>query len=232
VTEKDRSAASGAKLPSVLSDADQRELISSALDCTLIVEAAAGTGKTTALVRRIIALLASGRLELDRLVSVTFTEPAAGELKLRLRTEIEKGRLDQSRPQQERERLRAALPKLEEARVGTIHGFCSDLLREYPIEAGVDPRFEVAPGDVAGALFEREFDRWFEAQLANPDPAVRRILRRRKREPTFGSTTADEGPRGQLRSAAWRLVDQRDFPAKWRASENFDRDRTIDVLVA
>src|SRR5947208_662668 len=107
MTATERPAAAQAKPPHVLSDAGQRELISSALDCTLIVEAAAGTGKTTALVGRIIALLATGRLELDRLVSVTFTEPAAGELKLRLRAEIEKGRLDQSRPQEERDRLRA-----------------------------------------------------------------------------------------------------------------------------
>ncbi|HYJ33699.1 MAG TPA: UvrD-helicase domain-containing protein, partial [Candidatus Binatia bacterium] len=103
-----------------LADQGQRDLIRTALDDTLVVEAAAGTGKTTELVRRMIAILEGGRTELDRMVAVTFTDPAAGELKLRLRTAIEVARLDASRPPAARERLAAALPKLEEARIGTI----------------------------------------------------------------------------------------------------------------
>ncbi|MHB8474748.1 MAG: UvrD-helicase domain-containing protein [Steroidobacteraceae bacterium] len=212
-----------------LADADQRDLIETALDVNLLVEAAAGTGKTTALVGRIVAALARGHAELDRIVAVTFTEAAAGELKLRLRGAIEKARLNESRPELERDRLRLALPKLEEARVSTIHGFCSDLLREHPVEAGVDPYFEVAAQDQAASLFERAFDRWFETQLAAPGPAVRRILRRRRRE--FGRMVG-EGPRGDLRRAAWALVEQRDFPTPWRYASAFDRDRTLDEILA
>ena len=59
---------------------------------SLVVEAAAGTGKTTELVNRIISILASGRTTVDRIVAVTFTDKAAGELKLRLRAELEKAR--------------------------------------------------------------------------------------------------------------------------------------------
>lgn len=213
----------------VIADAEQRKIIETALDVNLLVEAAAGTGKTTALVGRIVAALASGHAELDRIVAVTFTEAAAGELKLRLRTAIEKARLDERRPAAERERLRAALPKLEKARVSTIHGFCADLLREHPVEAGVDPYFEVAAEDTAAALREWAFDRWFEAQLADPGPAVRRILRRRRRE--FGRTP-DEGPRGALRRAAVQLIEHRDFPTPWRPAPAFDRDHTIDELLA
>jgi ATP-dependent helicase/nuclease subunit A len=210
-----------------LADADQRLIIQTALDVNLLVEAAAGTGKTTALVGRIVAALAGGHAQLDRIVAVTFTEAAAGELKLRLRTAIEKARLDETRPAPERDRLRLALPKLEEARVSTIHGFCADLLREHPVEAGVDPYFEVAAEDTATSLFERAFDRWFEAQLAAPGPAVRRVLRRRRRE--FGRTP-DEGPRGALRRAAWQLAEHRDFPTPWAFAPAFDRDHTIDEL--
>ena len=65
-----------------------RDRIRNDLDTTLVVEAAAGTGKTTALVNRIVAALAGGRAELGRIVAVTFTEKAAGELKLRLRAEM------------------------------------------------------------------------------------------------------------------------------------------------
>jgi ATP-dependent exoDNAse (exonuclease V) beta subunit len=215
-----------------LADADQRDQIRTALDDTLVVEAAAGTGKTTELVQRIVAVLAGGRGELDRIVAVTFTEAAAGELKLRLRSAIEDARLDETRPQVERDRLTAGLPKLEEARIGTIHSFCADLLRERPIEAGVDPRFQVAADDVARPLFERAFARWFEGQLERPGPAVRRILRRWKREPMFSPRQRDEGPRGLLRSAAWALVEHRDFPTRWRQFDGFERDARIDALLA
>jgi ATP-dependent helicase/nuclease subunit A len=71
-------------------DGRDRELIRTALDETLVVEAAAGTGKTTALVDRMVRVLASGRAEMSGLVAVTFTEKAAGELKLRLRQELER----------------------------------------------------------------------------------------------------------------------------------------------
>ena len=74
---------------SVLADAVDRERIRTSLDETFAVEAAAGTGKTTVLVDRIVNVLASGRTTVERIVAVTFTEKAAGELKLRLRAELE-----------------------------------------------------------------------------------------------------------------------------------------------
>jgi ATP-dependent exoDNAse (exonuclease V) beta subunit len=227
----DAVGAEGSPPRSPLADQDQRDLIRADLDETLVVEASAGTGKTTELVHRMIAVLEAGRAALDRMVAVTFTDPAAGELKLRLRAAIERARLDPARTAAARGRLAAALPKLEEARIGTIHSFCADLLRERPVEAGVDPRFEVAPEHVSVPLFERAFSRWFEEQLADPGPGVRRILCRWRREPQWAGPRKDEGPRGLLRRAAWQLVARRDFPAPWRHHQGFDRDGRIDSLL-
>ena len=218
-----RSLAAEASTPRSLADASARDRIANDLDVTLVVEAAAGTGKTTALVTRMVRLLASGRAELDRVVALTFTEAAAGELKLRLRGAIERARQDGSLPGEERGRLTDALPHLEQARIGTIHSFCADLLREHPVEAGIDPLFEVAPEDVAGELFGRAFDRWFERQLAAPSEGVRRVLRWRSR----GGASA----RGLLRAAARSLVEQRDFATPWR-HHAFPREAEIDALVA
>ncbi|HYQ88040.1 MAG TPA: UvrD-helicase domain-containing protein [Candidatus Binatia bacterium] len=227
-----RSRASGnATPPLALADQTERDKITTALDATIVVEAAAGTGKTSELVRRIVAMLETGRASLDRLVAVTFTEAAAGELKLRLRVGIEDARLNASRPASSRQRLVEALPKLEEARIGTIHSFCADLLRERPVEAGVDPQFEVAAGDAARRLFDGAFASWFEGQLQNAGPGVRRILRRWKREPRWGRYRVDSGPRELLRNAAWQLVQQRHFPTPWRRDAGFERDATIDRLV-
>src|SRR5436190_23921268 len=71
-------------------DAEARAAIRDALDETLVVEAAAGTGKTTELVNRILRVIETGRAGMDQIVAVTFTEKAAGELKLRLRRSEER----------------------------------------------------------------------------------------------------------------------------------------------
>ena len=74
-------------------DTEARALIATALDDTLVVEAAAGTGKTTELVGRIVRILAQGRTTVEKIVAVTFTEKAAGELKLRLRERLDRERI-------------------------------------------------------------------------------------------------------------------------------------------
>ena len=206
-----------------LADQRARDRIANDLDVTLMIEAAAGTGKTTALVSRIVAAVGSGRASLDRIVAVTFTEKAAGELKLRLRSEIERARQDPSAPAERRALLQASLPHLEQARIGTIHSFCADLLREKPVEAGVDPLFQVAAEDESSALLGRAFDRWFEDALAAPPPGVRRILRRRESQ--------RDGPRAILRRAARELCEWRDFDTPWRI-ESFAREAEIDALIA
>jgi ATP-dependent exoDNAse (exonuclease V) beta subunit len=202
--------------PDELVDAEARRAIREDLDATLVVEAAAGTGKTTEMIQRVIAVLRTGASTLERIVAVTFTEKAAGEMKLRLRTELERAR--QGASGVGRERLEAALGELEVARIGSIHSFCADLLRERPIEAHVDPLFEVAAEEFSEQLFSRAFDAWFAGALADPTEGVRRILRRDK-------------PTELLRRAGWSLVDRRDFDGAWRR-DPFSRDAEIDAVLA
>ena len=211
-------------MTAALADAEARRRIAADLDTTFFVEAAAGTGKTTALVGRIVSLLRSGGAKLDRIVAVTFTEKAAGEMKLRLRAEIERARSDGATPEAERALLDAALEQLELARIGTIHAFCSDLLHERPVEAGVDPLFEVAAEDESRRLLDRAFEGWFQRTLSDPPEGVRRVLRRRP--VGWGAL----GPRQQLRNAVGALAEHRDFDTPWRR-EPFDRDAAIDEVM-
>src|ERR1700741_1352457 len=102
-------------------DAAARRIIRESLAESLIVEASAGTGKTTELVARIVSVLASGRTTVDKIVAVTFTHKAAGELKIRLRQELDKAR-SAAPLARERSALEEALKSLEEASIGTIHG--------------------------------------------------------------------------------------------------------------
>ncbi|MFN2511698.1 MAG: UvrD-helicase domain-containing protein [Pyrinomonadaceae bacterium] len=246
------------KESTVLADQAARDRIRDDLDTTLVVEAAAGTGKTSALIDRILSGIVSGRVSLASTVAVTFTDFAAGELKLRLRLAIEGARQKQAsktrpelttkaitEPENDRlpssrttELLIKAVTELEEARIGTIHSFCADLLREHPVEAGIDPLFEVAPDDLAYPLFDLAFERWFEKQLAGPGEGVRRILRRIPRRQFGGRRTGtlarrprESGPKPILRSAAWELARERDFTTSWKQFEGFAREADIDSLV-
>src|SRR3982751_5606104 len=206
-------------------DQEARDAIANALDDTLVVEAAAGTGKTTELVKRIVRILADGRTKVQNIVAVTFTEKAAGELKLRLREALDVARQQAGSP----ETLNAALAGLEEAHVSTIHGFCAELLRERPVEARVDPLFSVLTEPQAERLFDQAFGAWIQEQLQDPPEGVRRALRRSVWQ-GFGAISREETPIDRLRRAAWDLAQWRDFPAPW-TRRPFDREHAIDRLV-
>jgi len=220
-----------------LPDQAARDAVRHELDTTLVVEASAGAGKTTELIKRIVALLESGRARLSTLVAVTFTEKAAGEMKLRLRTALERARTTARAALLEEDgahagagraevaaRLDLAIRELEVAHIGTIHAFCSDLLRERPVEARIDPLFAVADDAEARRLFGEAFDLWFQRVLGAPResfPGAHRVLRRKMR---------DDGPRGALFEAGFSLVDQRDFDAPW-TRPTLDREAELDRLV-
>src|SRR5919198_4527327 len=205
-----------------LIDQAERERIRTSLDETLIVEAAAGTGKTSELVARLVNVLAEGRGTVQTIAALTFTEKAAGELKLRLRAGLEEERVRAAEGSTRRARLEDAIAHLEEARVSTIHGFCNDLLHERPVEARVDPRFEVLPEPEAEALYRRAFDGWLTEKLEAPPEGLRRALRRR---------AFDGDPVDRLRKAGWQLAGWRDFRAPWQRRA-FARAAAVEALVA
>ncbi|MGE3188662.1 MAG: UvrD-helicase domain-containing protein, partial [Vicinamibacterales bacterium] len=208
---------------------DDRHLISTALDTTLVVEAAAGTGKTTELVKRVVRLIETGRAAgIEQVVAVTFSEKAAGELKLRLREELERARLASAPGSDEARRLEGAVQRFEEAHVSTIHGFCADLLRERPVEARIDPAFEVLTENQAARLYDEAFDDWIQQELNAPSEGVRRSLRRPQ-----AAWVADEeadGPIERLRRAGFELLQWRDHPRPWTRPAGFDRDREVEAL--
>ncbi len=205
----------------MVSDADARLRIQTSLDESLIVEASAGTGKTTALVGRIVAVLENGRTTIDKIAAVTFTHKAAGELKLRLREELDKVRLERSSTA-----LEHALEHLEEASIGTIHSFCAQLLRERPVEACVDPAFQELSEPEANRLYQRAFRSWLERRLAEPSPGLRRAFARL----AWRDSWDDSPPLEQLQYAGRKLVEWRDYPAPWRR-EPFTREEEIATVI-
>ena len=208
-----------------LTDGAARQRIRTALDESLFVEAAAGTGKTTVLVSRIVNVIAAGEARVDQILAVTFTEKAAGELKLRLREELERARRDNGAAPH----LDEAIARLEDAQVSTIHSFCADLLRERPVEARVEPGFDVLTEPDARRLFDLAFDAWMAEALADPPEGVRRALRRRS-SGGFDAGQSPGEPTRRLAAAAWRLAEWRDFTAPYRR-DPFSRAAEITALV-
>jgi ATP-dependent exoDNAse (exonuclease V) beta subunit len=208
--------------------ADDRSPIQSELDKTLIVEAAAGAGKTTELVARIVALIKNDRAAISRIVAVTFSEKAAGELKLRLREELERERLRHAPDSEAGRRLSRAVYDFEDAHVSTIHGFCAELLRERPVEARVDPAFVVLTDSQTDRLFDEAFTSWLHEQLAYPDEGVRRSLRRPMR--WRPNDDDGDGPIERLRQAARDLREWRDHATPW-TRPSYERERAIVSLM-
>jgi len=159
-----------------LPDQKARERIASELDVNLVVEAGAGTGKTTVLVERVVSLLATGRVTVDELVVITFTEKAAAELSTRVRDALER-RAAVAGPQ-ERERLLEAARGLYRAHIETIHSCAAALLRERPVEAPIDPLFEVLDELAAGLAFDAAYERFQDELFSQERPELELALRR------------------------------------------------------
>jgi ATP-dependent exoDNAse (exonuclease V) beta subunit len=143
----------------------------------LAVSAGAGAGKTRALVELALGLLsgeATGEpCDPGSLVAITFTERAAAELEERLRAAVSARAL--SAAGEEAARWRRRLHGLERMTVGTIHAFAAALLREHPVEAGLDPEFVVLDEDAADALW-RESAREAALAAAEGEEAARVLL--------------------------------------------------------
>jgi ATP-dependent helicase/nuclease subunit A len=176
-----------------LPDARDRQLAIGTFDRNLVVTAGAGTGKTTLLVDRLVHLLLRNPepLKITEIVALTFTNKAAEEMKLRLRQrlqtfldiEIDRQAANDVEEKTQRDiealiaryrlskdeldsRVRDALRNMERSDIGTIHSFAANLLRLYPLEAGVDPQFHEDDGTEFDRLFDEQWDLWLEQELS------------------------------------------------------------------
>ncbi len=151
-------------------DHEQRKLIVDRLDATMLVEAAAGTGKTRSMTDRMVALLTGGKCRIETLVAVTFTRKAAAELQSRFQLALEDAaRHASGKPA---ERLRHARNHVELCFIGTVHSFCARLLRERPVEAGVDPSFEELDEERDARLRQQAWETFGNELFAADDPVL------------------------------------------------------------
>ena len=131
-------------------------------DRNILVSAAAGSGKTAVLVERILSKITDNThpVDIDRLLIMTFTRAAAGEMKERISAVIEKALGEDP----DNEHLQRQTTLLHTAQITTIDGFCAYIIRNYFHLIGLDPGYRTADegelkllrGDVVKALLDDE----------------------------------------------------------------------------
>ncbi|RMG60698.1 MAG: hypothetical protein D6715_14840, partial [Calditrichaeota bacterium] len=146
----------------------------SALDLNrhVIVVAGAGSGKTTVLVERYLGILLSEpEAAVSRVLAITFTEKAAGEMKQRVLSRLDQ--LYQNEPGL-RPKILAILQAWPEARISTIHAFCQQLLNTHALEAGLAPQSAIADAQTLARILDQSF--WEFFSTTPPLPAHSREL--------------------------------------------------------
>ncbi len=163
----------------------------------LAVTAGAGTGKTEVLTRRIVRILGLEKLFLDRLLVVTFTDKAAVEMKERIYSAIDRELTKTGE---------AHFQKLKDSffnnYISTFHAFCAALLREYPIEAGIDPYFRVLDETDKVFFLRKSINRTLREAAADKENRDIHVL-------------SGELSRGAIAAAVYTLIQKREDSGPW-----------------
>ena len=164
----------------------------------ILLSAAAGSGKTTVLVERVLRLIESDGADVDRMLVVTFTRAAASDMRVKLSRRLgERAAAGEGR-------CREQLLKLDRASISTLHAFCSDFLRTNFETAGVDPAFRILDDAVDARLRDEALDAALEEAYAAGGEALLAL--------DYG-----RGPKG-VRAAAellLRRMEDRPDPEAW-----------------
>ena len=131
---------------------------------SILLSAAAGSGKTTVLVERVLRLIAEEGADVDRMLVVTFTRAAASDMRAKLSRRLnERAAMGDAR-------CREQLMRLDRASISTLHAFCADFLRTNFESAGVDPAFRILDDAVAARLRDEALDEALEEAYAGAMP--------------------------------------------------------------
>lgn len=157
------------------SDQPARQAIKERIDVNMVVEAGAGTGKTTSLIDRILAIVKTGRADMGQIAAITFTDAAAAELRERIRESLEDAVHSPALQPEERERCAVAVRDLDRSSIQTLHSFAGSILGERPLEAGLPPGFQTRDAIQADIAFDERWKEWLDDAL--DDPQAQEALR-------------------------------------------------------
>ncbi|MDO4903120.1 MAG: helicase-exonuclease AddAB subunit AddA [Limosilactobacillus sp.] len=121
----------------------------------ILVSASAGSGKTAVLVNRAIKLIKEGNADVDRIMMATFTDPAAKNMKDRIRKSLLEA-LEEEKDSAMQDRLKSQINRLPLADISTLHSFCSKLIKRYYFLIDLDPQFRLISDDTEKQLIKED----------------------------------------------------------------------------
>ena len=137
------------------------------------VRAGAGSGKTRAIIAKYLRILESGEADIPQIVAVTFTEASAAELKSRINSEITRYISTYGPEGNITEGWRR---KFFSAPIGTIHGFCTKILRENIFDSRLPFSFSVIEDYEQAVFYERNIGKFLLMRMKEDDPGLGRLL--------------------------------------------------------
>ena len=171
----------------------------------ILVAAAAGSGKTAVLVERIINKIINEKIDIDKILIVTFTNAAASEMRERILNAI----YEKLEENPDDENLQRQITLLNMANICTIDSFCLDIVRNnfYELE-NISPNFRIADTTEIDLLKEEVLEDIFEAKYENEEPDFEKLIH------TYTSYR-DDTPLKDLVKKIYNYISSNPFPLEW-----------------
>jgi len=184
---------------------EEQQAAIDAVGSNLLISAAAGSGKTAVLVERIIRIILKDKIDIDRLLIVTFTNAAAGEMRERISTAIME---EMDKKTGDEQHLRRQISLLNRASISTIHSFCIDVVRRHFHIIDVDPGFRIGDVTETGILKLEALEELFEEEYEKADNIFFQLVE------TFGGTKEDR-PLQDLVLRVHGFIQSQPYPETW-----------------
>ena len=201
---------------------EQQQAINKAKS-NILVAAAAGSGKTAVLVERIINKILNEKIDIDKLLVVTFTNAAASEMRERILNAIYK-KIDESENEEEIQNLQKQVVLLNKASICTIDSFCLDVVRNNFFEIDISPNFRIADTAEIELLKQEVLDELFEEKYEEKNKDFQKLIK------TYTSYR-DDTPLKDLILKIYSYISSSPYPKKWLddAIERFNiKDENLD----
>ncbi|MBR0427530.1 MAG: UvrD-helicase domain-containing protein [Clostridia bacterium] len=189
----------------------------------ILVAAAAGSGKTAVLVERIINKILNEKIDIDKLLVVTFTNAAASEMRERILNAIYK-KIDESENDEEIQNLQKQVVLINKASICTIDSFCLDVVRNNFFEIDSSPNFRIADTAEIELLKQEVLEELFEEKYEEQNEDFQSLIK------TYTSYR-DDTPLKELILKIYSYISSSPYPKKWldNAVERFNiEDKNID----
>ena len=189
----------------------------------ILVAAAAGSGKTAVLVERIINKIINEKVDIDKILVVTFTNAAASEMRERILNAIYK-KIDESESEEEQENLQRQVLLINKASICTIDSFCLDVIRNNFFEIDVSPNFRIGDTPEMELLKQEVLEELFEEKYETQDEDFQKLIK------TYTSYR-DDTPLKDIILKIYDFISSNPYPRKWLTDqiEKFNlKDTDID----